>query len=152
MSNEKRGPVQLPEWLLEHLHLYRTDPERAHLWDAAPVGRPGLVRTLLLSTTGRRSLQLRQLPLLYEAVEGKFIVIASRGGSRTDPEWYLNLQANPRCEIQVGLQHHHAHACTASGPEREALWQRMLSVWPPYATYQSRTSREIPVVVLEPQT
>jgi deazaflavin-dependent oxidoreductase (nitroreductase family) len=66
------------------------------------------------------------------------------------PVWYLNLVANPEVEVQVGTRKTKARARTATGAERARLWEKALEFWPPYADYQKKTEREIPVVVLDP--
>ena len=79
-----------------------------------------------------------------------YAVIASKGGAPQHPGWYRNLLANPDVEVQVGTTKTKARARTATGPERAKLWQEALKFWPPYADYQTKTEREIPVVVLDP--
>jgi deazaflavin-dependent oxidoreductase (nitroreductase family) len=76
-------------------------------------------------------------------------VLASSGGSRSYPSWYLNLSANPEVHVQVGADRFAARAVTAPPEDRPRLWQLMTSIWPEYDRYQTRTSREIPVVVIE---
>ena len=95
------GFSEIP-WIAEHIKLYQSDPEKAHDWDSAPLGGPGILPTLLLTTTGRRSGEPRPLPLIYGAIDGSYVVIASKGGMPTHPLWYLNLEANPDCELRVG--------------------------------------------------
>jgi deazaflavin-dependent oxidoreductase (nitroreductase family) len=77
-------------------------------------------------------------------------VIASKGGAPKHPSWYLNILANPDVEVQVGTAKLNARARTATGEERARLWEKSLEFWPPYADYQRKTEREIPVVVLDP--
>ena len=136
-------------WLREHTALYLRDPERAHDWDATPVGGSGLVPTLLLTTVGRHSGERRPTPLLYQPTGTGFIVVASRGGSDHHPAWYLNLLANATCEVQVGRFGYTATARVLSSEERGPYWERMVRFWPDYGNYQARTSREIPVVILD---
>ncbi len=136
-------------WLREHTALYLSDPEHAHDWDATPVGGTGLVPTLLLTTTGRRSGEPRPTPLLYQPTGSGFIVVASRGGSDHHPAWYLNLQSNPACDLQVGRFSYRATARVLSSQERVPYWEWMVRFWPDYANYQARTDREIPVVILQ---
>ena len=140
-------------WIAEHIKLYQEEPEKAHMWDSTPTGGPGLLPTLLLTTQGRKTMKPRPLPLIYgEAGEG-FAVVASKGGLPTHPFWFLNLQANPECEICVGARNLRARARVASGSEREALWREMAQIYPPYDAYQKNAGeRTIPVVVLEPLT
>jgi deazaflavin-dependent oxidoreductase (nitroreductase family) len=143
-------------WIAEHIELYRTDPEKAHMWDSAPLGGPGLLPTLLLTSKGRKSGDPRALPLIYgKAGDGKagdsYVVIASKGGMPKHPIWYLNLEAEPACELQVGSKHVSARARVAEGEERERLWKQMAKIYPPYDAYQkSAAERTIPVVVLDP--
>lgn len=137
-------------WIAEHIALYRTDPEKARLWDSTPLGGPGVLPTLLLTTTGRKSGQPRPLPLIYGEAGNAYVVIASKGGLPNHPTWFHNLEANPRCELMVGAKKLSARARIAEGEERERLWKQMVEIYPPYAEYQTRaTPRVIPVVVLE---
>ena len=138
-------------WIAEHIELYRKDPERARLWDSTPLGGPGVLPTLLLTTTGRKSGEPRPLPLIYGESGDSFVIIASKGGMPTHPVWYLNLEANPECELMVGARSVSARARVAEGAEREQLWKQMAGVYPPYDEYQQRAGeRTIPVVVLDP--
>jgi deazaflavin-dependent oxidoreductase (nitroreductase family) len=137
-------------WIAEHIELYRTDPEKAHMWDSTPLGGPGLLPTLLLTTKGRKSGEPRALPLIYGAVGDSYVVIASKGGMPTHPLWFLNLEAEPECELNVGAKRVTARARVAEGAERERLWKQMAETYPPYLDYQKATERTIPVVVLDP--
>jgi deazaflavin-dependent oxidoreductase (nitroreductase family) len=112
----------------------------------APNGLP----ILILMTTGRRSGQRRQTPLLFGRDADRFVIVASLGGSPRHPAWYLNLVADPRVEVQVRAVRHPGLARTAAGDERARLWALMTSLFPAYDAYQARTKREIPVVVVEP--
>ncbi|MDJ0847218.1 MAG: nitroreductase/quinone reductase family protein [Myxococcota bacterium] len=138
-------------WIAEHIELYKTDPEKAHMWDSTPLGGPGLLPTLLLTTTGRKSGELRSLPLIYGEADGAYVIIASKGGMPNHPVWYLNLEAKPECELMVGPKKVSARARVAEGEERDRLWKKMAEIYPPYDEYQERAGdRTIPVVVLEP--
>lgn len=137
-------------WIKQHIELYRTDPEKAHDWDSSPLGGPGILPTLLLTTKGRKSGEPRSLPLIYGAVDDRYVVIASKGGMPTHPVWFLNLEATPECELQVGAKPVTARARVATGDERERLWKHMAEIYPPYLDYQKATDRTIPVVVLDP--
>lgn len=105
---------------------------------------------LLLTTTGRRSGQKRTTPLLYIPDGERFVVVASKGGAQSHPAWWLNLSANPRAEIEVAGRKLPVHATEPPKPERERLWRAALRVYPTYQSYQDRTSRRIPVVILDP--
>ncbi len=138
-------------WIAEHIELYRTDPEKAHMWDSAPVGGPGLLPTLLLTATGKKSGEPRSLPLIYGEAGDSYVVIASKGGMPNHPIWYLNLDANPACDLMVGSKPLRAQARVAEGEERERLWKQMEKMYPPYSEYQKNAGeRVIPVVVLDP--
>lgn len=137
-------------WIKEHIALYRKDPEKARVWDSTPIGGPGLLPTLLLTTTGRKSGEPRSLPLIYGEAGDSYVIIASKGGMPNHPVWFLNLQAQPDCELQVGAKRVSARARVAKGEERERLWKQMAEIYPPYVEYQERAgARTIPVVVLD---
>jgi deazaflavin-dependent oxidoreductase (nitroreductase family) len=144
-------PEAMPKWIKDHVELYLSDPEKALLWDSTIGGGPGPLPTLLLIARGAKSGKLRPLPLLYQELDGKYVIIGSKGGAPTHPGWYVNLKANPECEIRVGSKRIRARARTASGEERTRDWKKMAEMYPPYDEYQKRAgSRQIPVVVLEP--
>jgi deazaflavin-dependent oxidoreductase (nitroreductase family) len=127
----------------EHVRQYQaTNGEVGYLWNGVPI--------LLLSITGRRSGQPRTTPLIFGRDADDYLVIASLGGAPKNPSWYVNLQANPRAEIQVKAEQIPVIARTASDDEKPRLWRIMTEQWPNYDVYQSRTDREIPVVVLSP--
>jgi len=139
------------QWIAEHIELYKTDPEKAHHWDSTPLGGPGVLPTLLLTTTGRKSGEPRSLPLIYGEAGGAYVIIASKGGMPSHPVWFLNLEANPECDLMVGPKAVKARARVAEGGERETLWKQMAEIYPPYDDYQkSAGDRVIPVVVLDP--
>jgi deazaflavin-dependent oxidoreductase (nitroreductase family) len=104
---------------------------------------------LLLTTTGRRSGRRRTTPLLYLEDRTALVVVASNGGAPTHPAWYLNLEADPDVEVQVGHEHRALRARTADAVERARLWPRAVALYGPYEEYQEKTEREIPVVLLE---
>lgn len=138
-------------WIKAHIELYRRDPEQAHMWDSSAVGGPGVLPTLLLTTRGRKTGEPRPAPLIYGEFGGNYVVIASKGGMPEHPLWYLNLRAQPECELMVGARQLKARARVAEGGERARLWKQMALIYPPYDEYQQRAGeRVIPVVVLEP--
>lgn len=144
-------PAELPKWITDHIELYKADPDKGHEWDSTHLGGPGILPCLILTTTGRKSGQPKPLPLIYKKVGAGYVIVASKGGAPAHPAWYVNLVANPDCEIQVRSDHIKVHARTTEGEEREALWKEMAAIYPPYNDYQAATDRKIPVVVLEPQ-
>ena len=106
--------------------------------------------SLLLTTTGRKSGDKFIFPLFYGTDGGSYFVVASKGGAPEHPGWYRNILANPEVDVQVGTKKLTARARTTAGDERARLWKKALEFWPPYADYQLKTEREIPVVVLDP--
>jgi deazaflavin-dependent oxidoreductase (nitroreductase family) len=107
---------------------------------------------LLLNTVGRKSGKKRTTPLLYVMDGEEFVLIASKGGSPTHPAWYLNLMANPEVTVEVGDREVRARAEEVSGAEKTRLWQKMVEMYPTYDDYQTRTEREIPLLILRPVT
>ena len=128
-------------WIL-HRALYRVTAGR--------VGGSLLgLKTLLLTTVGRRSGQPRQASLYYLEDEGNIYVVASNAGSGRDPEWWLNLQATPDAVVWLGQERRRVRARRASPTEIARVWPRLVAMYPGYDEYRSRTERDLPVVVLE---
>lgn len=113
-------------------------------------GKIGRSPVLLLTTTGRKSGRPRTQPLLYAQAGDGYAVIASKGGADAHPLWYRNLQANPGVEVTIGRVTRPMHARDAEGEERDRLWRALADNYAGYDAYAKRTSRRIPVVVLEP--
>ena len=109
-------------------------------------------QVLLLTTKGRRSGKLRTTPLLYLRQDGgRLAIVASKGGAPNHPAWFLNLRDDPAVTVELaGSGRAPYRARVAEGEEREALWAQLVAMYGSYAAYQEKTSREIPVVVLEP--
>jgi len=106
---------------------------------------------LLLTTVGRKTGRPRTTPLLFLADTNDYILVASNGGAPDDPGWFLNLRANPAVEVQVKRERKPMRARVATPAERERLWPRLVAMYPPYEEYRTRTTRDIPVVILEPR-
>jgi deazaflavin-dependent oxidoreductase (nitroreductase family) len=133
----------MPLYGQEHIDRYvATDGEEGHDWQGT--------QALILTTTGRRSGQKRQHPLIYGRHGDDYLLVASKGGAPQHPDWYLNLVANPEVEIQVKADKIHGRARTATPEEKPELWSIMTKEWPDYDNYQTKTDREIPLVVIEP--
>ena len=128
-------------FLDEHVRVFReTDGERGYHWRGTTI--------LLLTTTGRVSGQPRTTPLIHRTDGDRWVVVASKGGAPANPSWFENLRAQPDVEIELPGEQIAARAEVADGAERERLWKLMTEVWPAYDDYQTRTEREIPVVIL----
>jgi proline iminopeptidase len=127
----------------EHVRLYQeTDGEVGYNW------REGST-ILILTTTGRTTGEERSTPLIFAADGDNAVIVASKGGAPEHPGWYRNLVKTPEVGVQIKGDRFRARARDAKGEERERLWRRMNEVWPHYDEYQTKTDREIPVVVLE---
>lgn len=127
----------------EHVQRYQeTDGEEGHIW------REGST-VLLLTTYGRNTGNPTTTPLIYDLDGDDPVIVASKGGAPEHPGWYRNILKNPHVDVQIKGEKFHAHPRTAEGEERARLWKRMNLVWPHYDEYQTKTDREIPVVVLE---
>jgi deazaflavin-dependent oxidoreductase (nitroreductase family) len=131
------------EWVADHIRDYvETGGKEGHLWRGVP--------TMLLTTRGRKTGKLRRSALIYGRSSDAFVLVASKGGAKHHPLWYLNLKANPDVVIQVGPDVIKGRARDATDVERPEMWKTMTGLWPAYDDYQTRTSRRIPVVVIEP--
>jgi deazaflavin-dependent oxidoreductase (nitroreductase family) len=139
MTNEVHdSPV---DWVKQHIDRYvETDGEDGQFWRGVP--------TLLLTTTGRKSGELRRSALIYGQQGPNYLIVASVGGADKHPAWYLNLVANPEVELQVGADVFTARARTANDIEKPEVWAIMTKIWPDYDDYQAKTKRPIPVVIL----
>ncbi len=126
----------------EHVRRYReTDGEAGHEWRGTTV--------LLLTTTGRSSGEPRTTPLIYQPYGDAHLLVASKGGADAPPSWFVNLEAEPEVEVQIKGDTFRAKARTATPDEKPDMWKTMTATWPDYDQYQTRTDREIPVVVLK---
>jgi deazaflavin-dependent oxidoreductase (nitroreductase family) len=137
-------PIDPPAggWQRQHIDTYvATDGEDGHIWRGVP--------TLLLTTLGAKSGQARRTPLIYGESDGAYLIVASRGGTPGHPDWYHNLREHPEVRVQIKGDRFTARARTATPEEKPALWKIMTNIWPDYDSYQQKTTRDIPVVVLE---
>lgn len=106
---------------------------------------------LLLTTTGAKSGKPFTTPLVYTRDGARIVIIASKGGFPTHPAWYHNLKANPTVTLEVGTQKFQAKATITTDPERQRLFDAQAKVMPTFNDYQKATTRQIPVIVLEPK-
>jgi deazaflavin-dependent oxidoreductase (nitroreductase family) len=105
---------------------------------------------LLLHTVGAKSGKERVHPLVYQSVNGDYAIFASKGGAPTNPDWYHNLRAHPEVTIELGNETKKVKAREVRGAEREPIWTKQKEVMPGFADYERKTTREIPVFILEP--
>lgn len=139
------------DWVSEHIGTYLSSGGRTgQVVDFTPIGGYWFSTTLLLRTVGRRSGQPRITALTYGSIDGRVVLIASKGGADIHPAWFHNLAGRDTVDIQIGGQALRARWHEAEGEERADLWAFMERVYPPYRDYQEGTSRRLPLLVLEP--
>ncbi|MGW8698402.1 nitroreductase family deazaflavin-dependent oxidoreductase [Streptomyces eurythermus] len=133
------------QWVREQVELYESSggTKGTTLRDT---GLPVIV----LTTRGAKSGKLRKTPLMRVEHDGRYAVVASVGGAPKHPVWYFNVKADPHVELQDGPAKRDLRAREVTGAEKADWWERAVAAYPPYADYQKKTSREIPVFVLEP--
>lgn len=127
-----------------HVEVYRRTGGRVF-------GRYGAAPMLLLDHVGRKSGERRTTPLLYLEDGDDLVLVASRGGSDATPAWWLNVRERPHTTVQVGGERRAVTARQATPEEKRRLWPRLVEMYPDYATYERRTDRDIPVVILSPR-
>ena len=128
----------------EHVRQYEaTGGKVGHDWNGTAC--------LILHTTGRRTGDVRKMPLIYARDGERYVIVASKGGAPQHPGWYLNLVAHPDVVIQVHDRIIPVTARTATPAEKARVWPLMTAQWPSYDDYQAGTKRDIPVVLLTPR-
>jgi deazaflavin-dependent oxidoreductase (nitroreductase family) len=130
------------DWNTKIIEEFRANDGRVGgQFDGAPL--------LLLHTTGAKSGAERVNPMMYQADGDHLAVFASKAGAPTNPDWYHNLRANPNATVEVGAETVPVVAREAEGEERDRIWTRQKELFPGFADYEEKTTRQIPVVVLE---
>ena len=138
------------DFISEHLGNYLSSGGVAgHIVDFSVIGGLHFTTTLLLETFGRKSGERRVNPLIYGSTGGEVVVVASKGGADVHPGWYWNLQTAEAVTVQIGTQAFRAKWREAHGAERDALWDFMAGLFPPYLGYATATDRLIPIIVFE---
>ncbi|MGH2585177.1 MAG: nitroreductase family deazaflavin-dependent oxidoreductase [Dehalococcoidia bacterium] len=142
-EQEQEAIVDSPTgWVAAHIRSYvESNGGKGAVFQGVPA--------LLLTTRGRRSGTLRRTALYYGQDRGRYLLVASNGGSRQHPAWYLNLAEQPEVDVQVGPETFRGLARTATTEERPELWRQMASIFPLYDTYQGKAGRQIPLVIVE---
>ena len=138
------------DWMSEHLDEYLSSGgAKGHIVDLHSVGGLPLTTHCLIKVVGRKSGKTYVRPLIYGNVGGEVVIVASKGGADTDPEWYLNIRASKTIGVQIATQAFEATWREPEGDERHEVWTHMTHLYPPYRAYQRSTSRHIPVVMLQ---
>jgi deazaflavin-dependent oxidoreductase (nitroreductase family) len=145
-AEEQSSLTMADQHALEYL---RSGGERGHIWDFTVVGGYPWTPCLVLETFGAKTGERRLAPLIYGAIDGAFVIVASKGGAPHHPGWYHNIRAKDEVTIQIASQ---AFACEWYEPEGEdftRVWEYMADLYPPYRDYQKSTERKIPVVMFK---
>jgi len=144
-GNYEPSPAQ---WVRDQVDAY----ERSGGREANTLRDTGLP-VIVVTTRGNKTGKIRKTPLMRVEHGGEYALVASKGGAPSHPVWYYNLKADPRAvTIQDGAQPFDVHVREASGTERAIWWERAVAAYPPYADYQTKTSRQIPVFVASRRT
>ncbi|MFG2544749.1 nitroreductase family deazaflavin-dependent oxidoreductase [Streptomyces sp. NPDC048232] len=133
------------KWVREQVELY----ESSGGTKGTTLQNTGLP-VIVLTTRGAKSGKIRKTPLMRVEQDGTYAVVASLGGAPKHPVWYFNVKADPHVELQDGPVRRDMTAREVTGVEKAEWWERAVAAYPPYADYQKKTDREIPVFVLEP--
>ncbi len=134
-------------WVQDHIRAYvESNGQEGHIWRGVP--------TLLLTTTGRKSGELRRTALIYGRDGDDYVIVASKGGAPNNPLWFENLVAHPKVTIQVDAEVFDCISSTyeehgSAGEHRQKVWDSLVAIWPGFAEYQIKTPRRIPLVRLK---
>ena len=145
MTDQEDYEPSPSSWVREQVERY----ESSGGTEGTTLGDTGLP-VVIITNRGVRSGKLRKTPVMRVEHEGRYAAVASQGGAPTHPSWYYNFRANPSVELQDGPDKQPMVAREVTGDERAQWWERAVAAYPPYAEYQQRTTRQIPVFVLEP--
>lgn len=130
------------DWVADQVERY----EASNGTEANTLRETGLP-IIVMTTVGHKSGKVRKVPLMRVEHEGEYAIVASKGGAPAHPGWYHNLVANPSIKMQDGPAPFDTEVRIVTGAERAAWWERSVAAFPPYAEYQEKTDREIPVFV-----
>jgi deazaflavin-dependent oxidoreductase (nitroreductase family) len=132
-------------WVRDQVELY----ERSGGTQGTTLRDTGLP-VVIITNRGARTGKLRKTPVMRVEHDGRYAAVASQGGAPTHPRWYYNLRSDPVVELQDGSRKWGMIARELTGDERARWWERAVAAYPPYAEYQQKTARQIPVFILEP--
>jgi deazaflavin-dependent oxidoreductase (nitroreductase family) len=137
------------EWQADHLSRYLASAgAEGHVIDLSAIGGLTFTTCLLLRNVGRKSGKTLYAPLIYGDLDGEVIIVASKGGAPKHPGWYLNIEGAKTVDFQIATQAFRATTREPKGSDRKRIWDFMVGLYPPYAPYQLKTSREIPIVMM----
>jgi deazaflavin-dependent oxidoreductase (nitroreductase family) len=140
----KRG-----DWVTQHLTIYLSSGgTRGHILDVSEVGGRAMTTHCLIRYRGRATGKVYIKPLIYGNFGGELVIVASKGGADSHPEWYRNILAADKIDVQVATQAFEATWREPEDEERHEVWGYMAHLYPPYLAYQQSTARRIPLVML----
>lgn len=138
------------DWMKQHLAMYLdSGGAQGHIVDLRAVGGREMTTHCLIKYAGRKSGRTYIKPLIYGNVGGEIVIVASKGGADTHPEWYLNIVASKTIGVQIATQAFVATWREPAATERHGVWDYMCHLFPPYVSYQRSTARHIPLVMLK---
>jgi deazaflavin-dependent oxidoreductase (nitroreductase family) len=152
MSNESSAAISATrrDWVVEHREMYlRSGGAKGHVMDITAVGGRSFATHCMVKYVGRKSGRVFITPLCYADIGGEVVVVASKGGADSHPEWYLNITAADEVSFQVATQAFRATWREPAGDERRKVWDFIVDCHPFYATYQAGTDRVIPLVMMK---
>lgn len=152
MSEESSAVIRAArkDWIVEHREMYlESGGAQGHIMDVTAVGGHAFTTHCLIKYKGRKSGKIFITPLIYGDLGGEVVIVASKGGADTHPDWYLNIRAEREVEFQIATQAFRATWREPQGAERQKIWDFMVGIFPSYAKYQTSTSRQIPLVVMK---
>jgi deazaflavin-dependent oxidoreductase (nitroreductase family) len=139
------------DWAQEHLKTYlRSGGAQGHILDLTAIGGHTVTTHCLIKVVGRNSGRIYVKPLIYGNVAGEIVIVGSKGGADTHPEWYLNIRSSETVGVQIATEAFEASWREPEAEERHQVWAYMTKLFPPYLGYQTSTERHIPVVMLKP--
>jgi deazaflavin-dependent oxidoreductase (nitroreductase family) len=153
MTNDSAAAIrqERQDWMATHRDRYlRSGGTEGHIEDLTAINGHAFTTMCLIRLKGRKSGTTIIKPLIYGDIGGEIVIVASKGGSDDHPQWYLNLRAAEHIDVQIATQAFRATWREPEDVERHKIWDFMVSVYPPYITYQRSTSRHIPVVAMTP--
>ncbi len=137
------------DWTAQHLATYlESGGAQGHIVDLSDVGGRAFTTHCLIRYTGRKSGKHFITPLIYGNVGGEVVIVASKGGADSHPQWYLNLLTQETLDVQIATQAFEAAWREPDGDERHQVWEYMCHLFPPHIAYQQSTDRRIPVVMM----
>jgi deazaflavin-dependent oxidoreductase (nitroreductase family) len=152
MSDESSAAISAvrKDWVAEHREMYlRSGGAEGHIMDITAVGGRSFATHCMVKYKGRKSGKTFITTLCYGDIGGEVVIVGSKGGADTHPEWYLNVAASDEIEFQVATQAFRATWREPEGEEYQKVWDFMVDGFPFYADYQKSTSRKIPLVMLK---